>query len=195
MKHQPFKPGCYYHVFNRGNNKEKIFLRDGNYDYFLKLLKKHIAPVAEVYSYCLLSNHFHVVLKIKDEENLPKQISLGNKKLHQPFSNLFNAYAKAFNKENNRTGSVFQEHLKRVQIDGNDYLKKLIMYINTNPSHHFIEDYTSYKFSSYQSILSNKETALKRAEVLRLFDGIENFKYVHALKNTQIGLLKELSLE
>lgn len=195
MKHPAFKPGCYYHVFNRGNNKEKIFLREGNYRYFLKLLKKHLSPIADFYSYCLLSNHFHILLKIKDEYKLPKQIILGDKKLHQPFSNLFNAYAKAFNKENNRIGSVFQEHLKRVELDSNDYLIQLIVYINTNPNHHSVGDYKNYKFSSYKSILSKKETALKRADVLHLFDGIENFKFVHALKSNNIELLKAYLLE
>src|SRR5690625_3170448 len=87
----------FYHIFNRGNNKQPIFLEDANYFYFLKLVKKHILPIADIYSYCLLNNHFHLLVKIKEEcEKNPSQ----------SFSNLFNAYSKAFNKRYKRTGSL-----------------------------------------------------------------------------------------
>ena len=45
MSQQPFNSGCYYHVFNRGNNKEKIFLRNGNYIYFLKLHRSKVENI------------------------------------------------------------------------------------------------------------------------------------------------------
>jgi len=66
----PLQPGQYYHLYNRGNNRENIFREERNYTYFLRLYAKHIEPVAETYAYCLLRNHFHVLVKIRDAEHL-----------------------------------------------------------------------------------------------------------------------------
>jgi putative transposase len=64
----PLYPGGYYHVFNRGNNGENVFLEKRNYPYFLSLYTKYIEPIAETYAYCLLRNHFHLLVRIKTEE-------------------------------------------------------------------------------------------------------------------------------
>ncbi len=185
----------YYHFYNRGNNKENIFIEEDNYHYFLKLVKKYLLPIADIYSYCLLPNHFHLLLKIKEDELLPEQIRKGKTAIHQPFSNLFNSYTKAFNKKYTRTGSLFQKHPKRIQIKDEEYLRNLIIYINTNPSYHDIADFSEYKFSSYQALISTKSTLLKRDEVIELFDDIENLKYVHQNKKINLELIKDLILD
>ena len=195
MKHEPFNPSHFYHLFNRGNNKENIFKSEANYSCFLKLIKKHLLPICDIYAYCLLPNHFHLIIKIKDKNELPENINTGERKLHQPFSNLFNAYTKAMNKKHQRAGSLFQEHLKRIKVDNEEYLQKLIVYVHTNPSHHSISNFENYMHSSYESLKSNKPTLLKREEVLHLFGGIENFKYVHQTKKEYIEALNEYLLE
>jgi len=162
MKLEPLESSYYYHLYNRGNNKENIFIEDANYLYFLKLVKKYILPIADIYSYCLLPNHFHFILRIKENSDLPLDFVNGKKKLHQPFSNLFNAYTKAINKKYNRTGSLFQKHPKRILIKDEVYLRNLIIYVNTNPSHHAIADSSIYKFSSYQALISNKQTNIAK---------------------------------
>jgi REP element-mobilizing transposase RayT len=135
----------YYHIYNRGNNSEDIFFEQDNYLYFLKLLKKHIEPNCSVFCYCLLPNHFHLLLRINDELKNPSQ----------QFSNLFNAYTKAINLKYNRTGSVFQKPFRRIKISKEEYLKSLVLYIHLNPEHHDIsDDFSNYQFSSYKSIKS-----------------------------------------
>ncbi len=62
----PLQPGKYYHVYNRGNNRENIFVEERNYVYFLKLYAHHIQPIAETLAYCLLKNHFHFSIRVKD---------------------------------------------------------------------------------------------------------------------------------
>ena len=195
MKYQPFEPSHFYHLYNRGNNKENIFKTSGNYRYFLLLVKKYLIPICDIYSYCLLPNHFHFIIKIKDSNKLPENIKTGASKIHQPFSNLFNAYTKAINKEQNRTGSLFQEHLKRIQISNEEYLRNLIVYVNTNPKHHNISSFENYKYSSYKSLLSTKPTLLKRATVIHLFDDVDNFMFVHKVKKLNIEALKEYMFE
>ncbi|PHR73697.1 MAG: transposase [Lutibacter sp.] len=192
MKLEPLKPSLFYHFYNRGNNKENIFIKDDNYVYFLSLIKKHIIPIAEIYSYCLLPNHFHLIIKIKDENLLSDK---QKNKIYQPFSNLFNAYTKAFNKKYNRTGSLFQKHPKRIIIDSDEYLKNLIIYVNTNSSHHSIADYNTYKHSSFQALISSIPTLLKRDDVIELFDSVENFKYILEFKKQNLETIIDLLFE
>ncbi len=189
---QPLEPSFYYHFYNRGNNKENIFTEDDNYYYFLSLIKKYLIPVANIYSYCLLPNHFHLLLRIKDENLLPENVKAGKTTIYQTFSNLFNAYTKAFNKKYNRSGSLFQKHPKRIRIENEDYLRNPIIYINMNPSHHHIADFSEYQFSSYQALISNQPTLLERDDVIELFDTVENFKYTHQIKKINLDIIQEL---
>ena len=113
------EPTYFYHIYNRGNNKQDIFKNEGNYQYFLRLFKKHIDPVAEVFCCFLLNNHFHFLIKIKEGDNNPSQA----------FSNFFNAYSKSFNKQQERLDSLFQRPFKRVRITSEKHLQNLIIYI------------------------------------------------------------------
>lgn len=190
-----FQEGQYYHFFNRGNNKEKLFREEENYIYFLDLIKKYLTPVVDIYAYCLLSNHFHFVFRIKDKCDLPIDIQSGHKKLHQPFSNLFNAYTKAFNKKYGRSGSLFQKHPVKHHIDTEEYLKNVIIYVNLNPDHHNLGNSFQYKYSSYKALISESHTLIKRGIVIDLFEDIPNFKYVHNYKKLKMDILNDIILE
>lgn len=173
MKLEVLERDHFYHIYNRGINSENIFLSDDNKSYFLKLLSKYLTDRVDILAYCLMNNHFHIVIKVVEDE----------KNVTQGFSNLFNAYAKAFNKQNTRTGSLFEKHFKRIKIQDENYLRNIIQYIHLNPKHHLNIDYKTYKFSSYKSMISSKETRLARTEVLSYFDSIENFIFCHDFKN------------
>jgi hypothetical protein len=66
MVREALEYGVTYHIYNRGNNGETIFLEERNYAYFIKLYEKYIVPIADSFAYCLLGNHFHILLRIKD---------------------------------------------------------------------------------------------------------------------------------
>jgi len=173
MKLEVLERDHFYHIYNRGINSENIFLSDDNKSYFLKLLSKYLNGKIEVFAYCLMDNHFHFLIKLVDDE----------KAVTQAFSNFFNSYAKAFNKQNNRTGSLFEKHFKRIKIQDENYLRNIIQYIHLNPKHHLNIDYKTYKFSSFQSIISTNQTKLARTEVLSYFDNVDNFIFCHNFKN------------
>lgn len=135
MKLQAIQKGYSYHIYNRGINGCLIFSGEENKIYFLKLLDKYLSLHVSIFAYCLMDNHFHLVLRIESEE----------KTALQAFSNLFNAYAKAFNKQHHRTGSLFEKHFKRICLEDENYLKQLIIYVHLNPKHHFNEDFKSFK--------------------------------------------------
>lgn len=66
----PIEYGKYYHIFNRGNNFENIFNENSDYSHFLELLDIYISSVAEIYSWVLLKNHFHLLVRIKEENEI-----------------------------------------------------------------------------------------------------------------------------
>ncbi len=163
----------YYHIFNKGINGTEIFKSDRNIFFFLNQFSKYLSDKISIFAYYLMDNHFHFVIRLNVEAET----------ITQGFSNFFNSYAKAFNKENERTGSLFEKHFKRKRLDDENYLKQLILYVHLNPKHHLDLDFTKCKFSSYQSYLSDKETKLEREEILNLFGGLENFIFCHYQKN------------
>ena len=175
--------GNYYHIFNRGINSENIFRNEENRLYFLKLYAKHISPAATTLAYCLLSNHFHFVIRVDRE----------NKEATQAFSNFFNAYAKAFNKAHGRTGSLFEKNFRRIKINKENYLKKLILYGHFNPQIHFGVKYSTYRFSSFQKILNADNTIVSINMVMDIFDNLENFKFLH--ENQDLKLEEKFKLE
>jgi REP element-mobilizing transposase RayT len=174
---QPLKNGKLYHIYNRGINNDVIFKENSNYEYFLKLYDKHIEPIAETFAWCLMKNHFHFLVRIKNIEEITAE-----KKIlpSQSFSNLFNSYTKAFNKSKHRHGSMFERPFKRKLIENESYFQNVIIYIHNNPVHHKIcEHPLEYPWSSYITCLSDKPTKIKRKEVLEMFTDVENFRYVH----------------
>jgi putative transposase len=183
MKYINLEPGKYYHIFNRGNNKENIFRVDQNFQYFLKLYWKYISPVADTFAYCLMPNHFHLLVRIKDSDKTSKvfeTFEVSQPPAWKPFANFFIAYSKAFNKKYNRTGSLFQYKFKRKEVASLEYLKQLIVYIHRNPLKQGIfENFCNYKYSSYKIILENLQSEINRDEVISFFDTLENFVYCH----------------
>jgi REP element-mobilizing transposase RayT len=173
MKLEILEKDSFYHIYNRGINSQNIFQTNENKDYFLKLFTKYLHDKVDVFAYCLMDNHFHFIIKLKEDGII----------VTQGFSNFFNAYAKAFNMQNHRTGSLFEKHFKRIKIQDENYLRNLIQYVHLNPKHHLSIDYKSYKYSSYMAFISKNETKLQRVEVLILFDGVQNFIYSHDYKN------------
>lgn len=183
--------GFFYHIFNRGNNRERLFYCHEDYLYFLSLYSKYIHPIADMYSYCLLPNHFHFLLRLKELLEI-ESLDLRKKKEHQHFSNFFNAYAKYMNCKYDRTGSLFQERYKRKRVTTEIYLKHLIHYIHTNPIHHEISNnYSNYPYSSYLEHLQGGPTFLQRDHVIRYFGDKENYIYTHR-KRGRIILIKKL---
>jgi REP element-mobilizing transposase RayT len=180
----------YYHIYNRGINSCNLFNETGNYEHFLRLYEKYILPIADTFAYCLMPNHFHFLVKIKEEkevfnnENLsgykrPDRFNIPNRPSKQ-FSNLFNAYTKSFNKRYNRTGSLFQRPFKRILVENESYLKYLLYYIHYNPvKHGFVEDMIEYPWSSYLTVSSPKKTNLQRHQVINWFDDLDNLKSFH----------------
>ncbi|MBA3681330.1 MAG: transposase [Bacteroidetes bacterium] len=205
QKVEYLKPDFYYHIYNRGNAKCNIFYTEANYLYFKSKYFKYVSPIVDTYAYCLMPNHFHFLVKIKPEKEIfellknenklvPKEVSfiefkkLGiealNKILSKQFSNFFNGYSQAINIQESRTGSLFQKPYRKKEIDSDEYLKKVILYIHSNPVEHgFVGKINEWPHTSYASIISNSDPLIKGKEVINLFGDIDNFQKTHYNKN------------
>ncbi len=202
----PFEANTVYHIYNRGHGQSLIFREEQNYDFFLKKFSKYIFPVADVYAYCLLPNHFHFLIRIKDENKLVRIAQNRSKYknsaksgsfsqlISDTFGSFFNSYAKSFNKVYERHGSLFEESLKRKVIDSDDYFTSMIRYIHFNPVlHGIISHPAKWRNSSYHAFITTKKTLLKRQSVLEWFGGKEAFlKFHDSIQQDEIEKIKHL---
>ena len=173
----PLEKGNYYHIYNRGNNGIDVFFDSESYYHFLRLFDRYISPIAETYAWCLLKNHFHILVYIKLDNEVDysklEYSTVEKPKVLDPskqFGHLFNAYTQAINKKFNRTGALFEKPFERKQITSERYLQNVIYYIYNNPVQHgFVQQMNLYPWSSFESIVSDKPTKLKRQDVIELY--------------------------
>jgi len=111
--------GCCYHVYNRGNNKGKIFFEDRNYIFFLMQFKKYVSPSADVFAYCLMPNHFHFFIRVNKKAEFERGIK-----------NLFISYVKAVDQTYNRVGGLFQGRYKVKKVNSGTYYTRIVTYIH-----------------------------------------------------------------
>jgi len=187
----PLEADQYYHIYNRGNNKDCIFFTKANYDYFLIKYDEYLSDFVETYAYCLLPNHFHLLVRVKDAEvvsrlsrfsKLGKPLSEPSEVISEAFRRFFTSYSKSINVQESRTGSLFQKNFKRKLIHDESYFTTCIAYIHQNPEKHGLcKDFRLYEFSSYRRILNEKPSKLKKKEVLEWFYGAEAYIKFHDL--------------
>jgi REP element-mobilizing transposase RayT len=187
-------PGEFYHTYNHANGRENLFNETKNYYFFLGKISLYILPFIRLHAYCLLPNHFHLLISIKQIEELKlleifrtfqklteeKLQPLIEKKISKVFSNLFSSYTQSYNKVYERKGSLFVPNMKSILIEDESSICKVTYYIHTNPVHHrFVKKMSDWKFSSYKSYLSEAETKLSKNEILNLFGSKEYFIKYH----------------
>jgi len=110
-----FEKGYIYHIYNQGNNRQKIFFHHRNYEFFQAKIKTHIKPHADILAYCLMPNHFHLMVLVRGLE-----LNLGASQRPAETLRTFNesigimlmGYTKAINKQEGRTGKLFREKTK-----------------------------------------------------------------------------------
>ncbi len=183
----PLEKGNYYHIYNRGNNGIDVFFDPESYYHFLRLYDKYISPIAETYAWCLLKNHFHILVYTRMDNEIDysklEYSTVEFPKVLDPskqFGHLFNAYTQAINKKFNRTGALFEKPFERKQITSERYLQNVIYYIHNNPVQHgFVNQMSLYPWSSFESIVSDKPNKLSRKDIVNLYGTKEAFLEYH----------------
>lgn len=193
---QPLIPDMCYHIYNHANGFENVFQGDWNYHFFLEKYRLYIAPIAETYAYCLMPNHFHLVVRMRKrdfiegllKDNFSKVSNFGKvisneeieKYLSKQFANLFSCYTQSYNKVHNRMGSLFMKNFKREQITDKQKFFNDIMYTHRNPVHHgFCMSYHEWDYSSYNEIVGGNSLTIETSKLISMFGGKDNFVEQH----------------
>ena len=161
-----------YHVYNRGNNRQRIFFRPGNYIYFLGKVKKYLVPRCDILAWCLMPNHFHFLIHADERTSATRTIAGDERNvLSEGIRNLLSSYSQAINRQNNTTGSLFQQNTKSKPIfkDDNRYDLICFNYIHQNPLKASLakkmEDWEHSSFKDYCDLgtesLCNRELAIQ----------------------------------
>lgn len=190
-----FEPDKVYHVWSHANGNDNLFVSDANYRYFLNKYKEYILPVVDTLAYCLMPNHLHLMIRVKGENEVlqflkqkKKTTTLQgfqtlegfSKTISKQFSDLFNGYTQAYNKQFNRKGSLFNPRFPRKLIKDESHFTTLIAYIHHNPVHHgFVKNIDDWPYSSWHAYLSDQPTQILRNEGLDWFGGRNEFVEFH----------------
>lgn len=185
-----FEPGNIYHIYNRGNNRQQIFLESENYIYFLRKIRSHLSPLVDVLAYCLMPNHFHLLVYVPEEEELvpPDQSSDDlessddgvavnvSPQIVAAVAVILRSYTRAINKKNNRSGSLFQQKTKAKNLSDENRDASFICfhYIHQNPwKAGLVSKMEEWHFSSFRDYaglrdgsLCNKELAVQLLDIL-----------------------------
>ena len=173
----PLVTDQYYHVFNRGVEKRSLFLDRRGYKRLLETLiyyqqinppskfslshkrTTNVSKMVEVVSYCLMPNHFHLLLKQVTENGISTFLRKS-----------LNSYTKYFNIKYERVGPLFQGQFKAVRIETDEQLIHVSRYIHLNPVvGHLVKNLRSYEWSSYAEYLGEKNGICDKREVLNFF--------------------------
>ena len=182
-------PGI-YHIYNRGNNQQPVFFSDANYIYFLHKCQKYIKPVSDIFAWCLMKNHFHFLINVTEQSLLPiKSGGISMPAIVNAFRLLQSSYAKGINKQESRSGNLFQQKTKAKLVTGEiDYSVTAFFYIHQNPVvANIIASAEEWKYSSFQDYtgkrngnLCNKEKAISMLNLSAFDLKIENEKEIEA---------------
>jgi putative transposase len=213
---EKLQPNQTYHIFNHVNGFENLYLEDENYRFFLEKYQLYIHSIAETYAYCLLPNHFHLVVRIRLREviekcyrgnentftkvsNFGKDASIVDEEIERyiskQFANLFSCYTQSFNKFNKRRGSLFLKNFKRQLIDSREYFESAVTYTHRNPIHHgFCRQFEDWSYTSYCEIKADKSQLVETSKLLKMYEGVDGFIASHAksLQRYEQDLLDDL---
>jgi len=155
-----------YHIYNRGNNRQKIFFSRENYLHFLKRIRDKIKPHCEILAYCLMPNHFH--LMILTNENSVKKSLVGKDErnvISEAIRLILSSYTQSINKQEGRTGSLFTQNtnakeLAAIEIDF-EITQTCFNYIHQNPYvASLVNKMEDWEFSSFKDYIGLRNGTL-----------------------------------
>lgn len=198
-----FYPGDTYHLYNRGNNRENIILERENYGYLLRLVRRHLLPIMDILAYCIMPNHYHLLVQMKAANGSPVQISEVSKtsEISRQVSNAMMrfsvAYTKAINKRYGRVGALFQGPYQAKPVPPKRLLD-LSCYLHHNPvAAGLVADAADWPFSSAREVLGERNGTLPTLGpvLAHLPPGTTYRAYLQDYAAWQTERLRELTLE
>lgn len=182
----------FYHIFNRAVGSEKLFFCKEDYYLFLRMLKRHLFPVADLFGFSFIPNHFHLLMRIKPQHILEKHFEKVKRKpfvltrhdmpdfIMERISNWLNGYVKVFNEKYERKGGLFIDYTKRVEAKTEADIISFLLYIHQNAVHRGLgKEIGNWPFDSYNVILGSPRHSLVGKEIFEWFGSKERFIEFH----------------
>lgn len=167
-------PGGFFHICDRAVGDELLFRRAEDYTDWMSRIEKYILPVAELHAYCLMNNHYHLLiraLETTDHDLFSTQMS-----------RLQSTYAKDYNRTYDRKGGLFMRPFARREILNEAQLAWVFWYIHRNPLHHGISlNWETWAYSSYPFYINNTPSIITTNFCTELFGGLEQLKAHHTM--------------
>ncbi len=166
-----------YHIYNQGNNREKIFYTEKDYALFMNYFRKSVYLFCKTLAWCLMPNHFHFLIYATEQS--ARSIKLGNissTQLSNAFRVLQSSYAQHINYRENRKGSLFRQKAKGKCIDEGSRQYALIAfhYIHQNPlKAGLVKSLEEWPYSSYIDYVGWKDGSLCEKELAEQLIGFE----------------------
>ena len=185
-----FVPGGYYHVYNRGCNREPIFFEDRNYTFLLRRVKEQvIQSQTVVVAYCLMPNHYHFLLR--QEEDTP---------ISDFMQAIFNRYTKAVNNAYGRTGTLFEGSFDAIPVVKDAHLLHLCRYIHRNPVEAGLVTHPAqWPYSNYLEWVEQRPGTLVDRDFVRAHfptpEAYERFVIDYAPSKKMLNVVRGLALE
>jgi REP element-mobilizing transposase RayT len=161
--------GGYYHIYNRGNQKQDIFLEEVDYIYYLEKLRKYREQQkVSIICYCLMPNHIHLLVRQDSEIPISKFMSP-----------LHTSYSMYFNRKYEKVGHLFQDRFKQKNVENDEYLLQLTCYIHLNPLiDGLVGKLEDYQWSSYPDYIGLRQGTLCDKEPVLLGKSSDWYKRV-----------------
>jgi len=168
-----------YHIYTQGNNQQKIFYSQENYLFFLRKIRTHIHPFTEILAYCLMPNHFHLLIVANEKTVLTKEVAKKQKNiLSENIRIMLSSYTQAINKQEGFSGSLFRQNIKIKKLNKDEFLISTqkqfyhndiltcLNYIHQNPVQaDLVEKPEHWGFSSFQDYIGKRNGTLCNKEL------------------------------
>lgn len=167
--------GCVYHITSRGDDRKKIFVNETDCRKFLEYLKSIKERYSfYLYAYCLMGNHYHLLLEITQAN------------LSRIMQSLNTAYTVYYNVKRKRSGHLFQGRYKSIVVEVDSYFAELTRYIHLNPVRaKLVTKPIDYAWSSYNSYLHHKNDSLIDIDRIKRLLGMDLKQYRNFVENTK----------
>jgi len=182
-------PDHYYHLYNRGNNRQAVFLEPDNYLYFLRGVKKYLCGTVDILAYCLMPTHYHILARVKQQPQTTAQTSEvlktsevfsqeASPPVSQAMQKFLISYTKAINKRFGRVGALFQGQFQGKLVQNYEHLLNLCVYIHANPvKDGLVAAPEDWVYSNYLEWLGLRQGALvDRAFIAEQFGSPEDYR-------------------
>ena len=205
-----FETNHIYHIYNRGNNSQQIFFNHKNYLFFLEKIGKHILPFADILAWCLMPNHFHLMVyinqvKIQIDNIMSESIdkygvkwgttSNVQRNLNKSIAIMLRSYTRAINNQEKRNGSLFQMNTKAVCLTDNSQIAPSWFQTNFGTEVNIPDPEKSYPQVCFNYIHQNPVKSKLAAKTedwefssYRDYAGLRKGRLVNKEKSSEFGL-------